>query len=288
MRAMGLIQAARGPSASNGEHALFAASGGLAYRSRRDSMLYGMHNQFWRRFRWMSRRFTGAAAEPSSPARLVETGESLARTCAADQPSRSTASSARPSTNRILALKALNYSCGEECAAWAIHQIETGSTNRHILMLAGMSPPFNHFEMAAMRDRALAELGVTSVSREDALRIYAAEIALEAVSGRSDLLMTLRELNRLCVEENYADELHDFYLLYYAWDDLLTSNEQWYWRGATRDNIADIARQALDRFVERARDQGLLSEWRQPRVPTSCSQYPITPELRSLNCARSG
>jgi hypothetical protein len=50
-------------------------------------------------------------------------------------------------------LKALNRSCGEECVTWAIGQIESGKTERHVLMLAGMCPPFHHFEMAALRDR---------------------------------------------------------------------------------------------------------------------------------------
>jgi hypothetical protein len=57
------------------------------------------------------------------------------------------------STTRLLALKALNRSCGEECVTWAIGQIERGKTERHVLMLAGMCPPFHHFEMAALRDR---------------------------------------------------------------------------------------------------------------------------------------
>lgn len=162
------------------------------------------------------------------------------------------------STNRILALKALDHSCGQECVAWAINLIERGKTERHVLMLAGMSPPFNHFEMAALRDRALAELGVRSISRADALRIYAAEIAQDAERGRAETFSTLRELNRLCIDEDYASELHDFYLLYYAWDDLLTSNEQWYWPGATRENIAAIADETLAKFVAVARKHGLL------------------------------
>jgi hypothetical protein len=124
-------------------------------------------------------------------------------------------------------------------------------------MLAGMTPPFNHFEMADLRDRALRELGLTSISRSQGLRIYAAEIAQDAVSGRAELLSTLHELSRLCIDEEYAPELQDFYLLYFAWDDLLTSHEQWYWPGATLDNIAGIAQETLLRFIAEARARGL-------------------------------
>jgi hypothetical protein len=125
-------------------------------------------------------------------------------------------------------------------------------------MLAGMSPPFNHFEMADLRNRALQEIGLSSISRADGLRIYAAEIAYDALCGRAEALTTLRELNRISIEVDYPSELSDLYLLYYAWDDLLTYNEQWYWPGATRDNIAEIAHEALRRFVDEACAHGLL------------------------------
>jgi hypothetical protein len=125
-------------------------------------------------------------------------------------------------------------------------------------MLAGMSPPFNHFEMASLRDHALTELGVDAISRSEALRIYAAEIAGDAVSGRAGLGATLRELQRLCIAEDYAPELYDFYLLSFAWEDLATSEHQWYWPEATRANIATIVQEALSNFVTEARAAGLL------------------------------
>jgi hypothetical protein len=162
------------------------------------------------------------------------------------------------STLKLLALKALNHTCGQECVDWAIGQLEGGRTDRHVLMLAGMSPPFNHFEMSELRDRALTEIGAEPISRSHALRIYAAEIARDAATGHADLFAVLRELNQLSIDEEYATELQDFYLLYFAWDDLLTSNEQWYWPGATRENIARIARDTLEKFVANARDDGLL------------------------------
>ena len=87
-----------------------------------------------------------------------------------------------------------------------------------------------------MRDRALLELGLHSISRSEALR----------------------ELNRLCIEEDHTAELNAFYLLHYAWDDLLRSDVQWYWPGATRENIAEFARAELEKFVEAARLKGLV------------------------------
>jgi hypothetical protein len=120
------------------------------------------------------------------------------------------------------------------------------------MMLAGMTPPFYHFEMAALRDRALEELGIAPISRPEALKIYAAEIALDALQGDRDMLAVLKELSRLCIEQDYVADLFDFYLLFNAWEDLLTSVDQWYWPDANRANIAEIARARLETFVDAA------------------------------------
>ena len=168
--------------------------------------------------------------------------------------------SSRITTRKILALKALNRTCAQECVEWAIGQIERGIGTRHVLMLASMTPPFNHFEMSDLRDRALEEVAAEPMNYADAVKVIAAETAADAVRGRIDLLSALHVLNRLCIDEDYPPELNDFYLLYFAWDDLRTSDVQWYWPGATRDNVAAIAEETIQGFVADARAAGLLDE----------------------------
>jgi hypothetical protein len=162
------------------------------------------------------------------------------------------------STNRLLALKALEESCGQECVDWAIRQLEAGVTTRHVMMLAGMAPPFDSFEIASLRDRALEELGLTTTSRSEALTLYAAEIAADALHARIDLYVALKELSRLCIEQDYVSELYDFYLLYFAWADLLRSGVQWHWPDATLATIVEIARAGLELFVNAAASSGLV------------------------------
>jgi hypothetical protein len=165
-------------------------------------------------------------------------------------------------TKKILALKALNRTCAEECVDWAIGQIERGINTRHVLMLSGMTPPFNHFEMSDLRDRALGEVAAEPMAYADAVKVIAAETAADALHGRIDMLSALHMLNRLCIDEDYPPDLKDFYLLYFAWDDLLTSEIQWYWPGATRDNVAAIAEEIIRGFVASARTAGMLDDSR--------------------------
>jgi hypothetical protein len=46
--------------------------------------------------------------------------------------------------------------------------------------------------------------------------------------------------------------LRDFYLLHHAWERLQTDEVQWYWPGATKDNIDDIIRDRAIEFVKAA------------------------------------
>src|SRR5262249_34803730 len=113
-------------------------------------------------------------------------------------------------------------------------------------------PPFNHFELAELRDRALLELGVGDLTGAPALMVYADEILSSALRGDEDLIEAITVLKDLCIAHEYLPDLMDFYLLYFAYTDLQVADKQWYWSGATRDNILTIIRERARQFVEDA------------------------------------
>jgi hypothetical protein len=160
--------------------------------------------------------------------------------------------SRRVTTAEILAKRALEMSCGQDCLDWAATLLIEGHDTHYLRMLAGKLPPHNHFEIAALRDRALDELGVSSVSREDAVCLYAAERLRSAIAGETDLQTEMAALAQLCIDANYARSLFDFYLLSNASEDLETSDMQWYWPDATRSNILQIMRNRAEEFVREA------------------------------------
>jgi hypothetical protein len=159
-------------------------------------------------------------------------------------------------TSKILALKALERVCGQECVDWATTMLEQGAGQRSIGMLAGMTPPFNHFEIASLRDRALFEIGAKELSHSQAIRVYASELALDAVAGDKSFNRVLDELAHLCVAEDYAKDLYDFYLLQNAWEDLQYRGEQWYLLDATRDNIDQLIRDQVTAFAVSSQIEG--------------------------------
>jgi hypothetical protein len=127
--------------------------------------------------------------------------------------------------------------------------LEKGSSGNYLQMLASLTEPFNHFEVAEYRDRSLGELGVAELDDEEAVTLYAAEQLRLAVESKQDLLLTLKTVKNLSVALDNPKKLYDFYLLYFAYAHLLESEVQWYWEGADRSNIQAIIRERINVFL---------------------------------------
>jgi hypothetical protein len=152
-----------------------------------------------------------------------------------------------PSTYKILADKVLGHSFDSSWTDWAVDMLRQGFDTEYLVILAGISPPFNQFELKSLTDKVLDELGLDYSDKEKTIKNYVCYLADEVLSNRLDAYKALRELRDLYNELNQPLDIQDFYLLYFAKVDLLGSENQWYWNGATRDNIDKIIR---DRFSE--------------------------------------
>jgi len=112
-----------------------------------------------------------------------------------------------------------------------------------------MLPPYNHFELSALRDRALAELHIPISEPQKAILNFAGEIISQIAIGDTDELIGAEFVAGLCIEADYSRKLMDFYLLHYAAVDLDYDEVQWYWDGATRDNIRQLIRDRALAYV---------------------------------------
>jgi hypothetical protein len=124
----------------------------------------------------------------------------------------------RVTTAEIVARRALGMSCGAECVDWAVGLLAAGVDTVHLRRLAGIVPPYNEFEIAALLDKALDELSESAVSRSAAMTLYARSRLRAALQGDADLIHEVRTLAELCCQSGYADELYDFYNLQCAYD----------------------------------------------------------------------
>ena len=166
-------------------------------------------------------------------------------------------------TARILARRATLAECGQECVDWAISILEQGHDGHYLRLLIGMSPPFNHFEVAGYRDGLLTELGLANISTDDGVSRYSAEVLQETLTGKRCLIEALHEVSDLCISTQYQHDIFDFYLLYWAWMDLKEDTFQWYWRGANRENIDSIIRDRMQAYLDARKASGKLgnTDW---------------------------
>jgi hypothetical protein len=156
-------------------------------------------------------------------------------------------------TAEILARKALERPCGAECVSWAIEQIEAGQDSKSLYVLAGLSGPLNHFEVAQLRDRVLAELDIPEDVQADPISAYVGELVQSALRSDRSLREVFSEITTLSIELGYPSELQAFYNLHFAAEDLSYSEDQWYWIGATRENIDRVMLEQAESFVSRRR-----------------------------------
>ena len=148
-------------------------------------------------------------------------------------------------TYEVLAWKQLNRDVDEKWSDWALEMLTAGFETEHLIELAGISKPYNQFELKELTDRVFEELGLDISDETKIINQYASYLVNLVLNGKRDLLPTLNILKDLCIETDYNTKLYDFYSLYFAKNDLNLSDMQMYWSGANRENIDSIC---LDYF----------------------------------------
>lgn len=142
---------------------------------------------------------------------------------------------------------------------WAIEMLQYGYETDSLLILAGMTKPVNSFEVFPYLSSALKELGLTPLTGESAVIAYAWSCAQQINKGAS-IGLVLKEVSDLYVQLGMeAKPIEDFYYLYNAWFSYLYGSEDFYisiyWKGATRDNVVQLATDYAKDWCEQHRPQ---------------------------------
>lgn len=154
-----------------------------------------------------------------------------------------------PSTAEILAYKALNRSVNETWVNWAVDMMMAGFETESLVILAGIMPFYNQFELKVLTDKVFDELNLDYSDAHKAVKNCASFLIAQCLKGEKNYYSVLGTLKNLCIELDYDKDLYDFYSLYFAKDDLLTSENQWYWIGADRSNIDGIIKEYFENWL---------------------------------------
>ena len=134
------------------------------------------------------------------------------------------------STAEILAFKALNRNINKVWIDWAVDMLVAGFDTENLRILAGESEPINQFYAQDLAEKVLSELNLDYSDKEKTIKKYASYLLDKYISNNTDNFKILEILKNLCVELDYTTYLYDFYLLYWAKEELLEIGEQYYWK----------------------------------------------------------
>lgn len=144
------------------------------------------------------------------------------------------------STAEVLALKALNRDINKTWVDWAVEMLMGGFDTENLAILAGEFEPYNQFQLQDLTTKVLDELQLDYSDKTQTIKNYACYLIDKSLDGELDNFKVLDILKDICIELDCEKYLYDFYSLYFAKDDLSYSENQWYWEGATRENIEKI------------------------------------------------
>ncbi len=159
------------------------------------------------------------------------------------------------STYKILKAKAFNENIDDSWIDWAIEMMEAGYESDNLYMLAGETKPFNQFELQELTRKVLEDLGLSYADKETAVRNYVYYLIKTSIEHPEIYYKTLRELKNICQDLDMDKAYMDFYLLYYAKDDLLVDEVQWYWEGADRQNIDKVIKERFKKWMDEYEQQ---------------------------------
>ncbi len=147
------------------------------------------------------------------------------------------------STYRILKEKACNADIDESWAEWAIEMMQAGYEFESLYQLAGISKPYNQFELHELTSKVLYDLNLDYSDKKTTLKNYVYYLVSANFDKPNNYFEILKEFRDIYYELEMDSEFQNLALLYWAKDDLMYEDNQHYWDGANRANIDMIIRQ---------------------------------------------
>jgi hypothetical protein len=143
-------------------------------------------------------------------------------------------------TYKVVTYSDLTTVNGDDCVDWAIEMLQLGHDTPSLLILAGFTKPTNQFEVRDYLKRTLSELKLVEKTGDEATLSYSSYYISKIAKGEN-VKRNLGMIYEFCKARDYEENIFDFYLLHWTWDDLDYGEEyNNYWPDANRHNIKEI------------------------------------------------
>jgi hypothetical protein len=143
-------------------------------------------------------------------------------------------------TYKIAAFSEIENFNSDDCIDWAYEMLVLGHYAENLLILAGISKPTHYFEVKEYLKKALNELNIKALEKEAAILSYSTYY-IKKIANSENIEQNLKIIHSFCQENEDNENIFDFSLLNWAWDDFKYGEEYThYWENANRHNINQI------------------------------------------------
>lgn len=156
-------------------------------------------------------------------------------------------------TYKVVTYGSMSRLVADDAVNWASEMLDLEYSAPTLYILASIEKGTPFYEVEPYLKQSITELGLDQKRGVDALisncRFYVNEIA-EQRSIRTNV----KTLCDICIEEDYADDIYDFYRLNFAWSDYEHDSNypfNHYWEGANAKNIGRICIEEAEKWLEK-------------------------------------
>ena len=142
------------------------------------------------------------------------------------------------------------YFKADVCVDWAVDMLKLGYDTENLRILAGITKPARYDEIDPYLKQTLKELGLKELSGDEGVRVYCTYLVKNIIYG-TEMRESLHGIYEYCMAKGMESSIIDFYSLYYAWQDLDESENQYYCKGANRANIKQIVLETAKNWLEK-------------------------------------
>ena len=143
-------------------------------------------------------------------------------------------------TSRMLAYQHLRDFNMDEAVDWATEMLMLDYESSSLAILAGLTKPTNFFEAETYLLASLNELNITLPEKHESIVGYC-RTYIEKLAKSVDVKSNLEGLYSIGQSFDYEEPIFDFFLLYWAWEDLdYRDTYTHYVQDVTKDNIETV------------------------------------------------
>ncbi|SNA74739.1 hypothetical protein [Flavobacterium psychrophilum] len=154
-------------------------------------------------------------------------------------------------TYKIVAFSEIENFNSDDCIDWAYEMLLLENYSESLFILAGISKPSQYFEVKKYLKKALNELNIKALDKEDAILSYSTYY-IKKIAKSENIEQNLKLIHTFCQDNDENSNIFDFSMLYWAWDDFKYGEEYThYWENANRHNINEIIIEVAKKWLSK-------------------------------------